>query len=386
LSHYVYPRKKFALWPWEKTVESLWVELYEREFVELDDVLHIQLWMKALAEIGYKFPGKNENYGNSGRKVNYSVGLPLATSRFDLPKNCLHIDEHPRKFFTSDLHDGTRLDSPTVLASLGQTFVVAGKKGNISPYPSVFRNTSGIVIGRKIPKTVAHYNDHTSKATNKSIAMTAVSVARDVTLSSVDAFYCSFPPAMCELWMGTNKSIVFLAAHRYNLGRCSVERWQLLNKRLLNLSKDSKNTIGGVGRYDYEYLRHYTGIGSARLISSFSGFYTTGHDYHPTKPEIPLLHLKFEKSRLMQQLEAWEGEFVFKSLYDLYFKYVLGDLVSHRAIVFEPYSVMSFKFTEFYSLNIPLFVPSAAYWRKAGGIGQDRTSTSEPYCKTDKGK
>lgn len=46
-----------------------------------------------------------------------------------------------------------------------------------------------------------------------------------------------------------------------------------------------------------------------------------------------------------------------------------------------PYSVMSYKLTEFYSMGIPLIVPSPRYFRSHGGMGDDRTSTSEPYCR-----
>jgi hypothetical protein len=52
-----------------------------------------------------------------------------------------------------------------------------------------------------------------------------------------------------------------------------------------------------------------------------------------------------------------------------------------------PYSVMSYKLTEFYALAIPLFVPSPRFYinhidpdSKTRGIGPDRASTSRYYC------
>lgn len=97
---------------------------------------------------------------------------------------------------------------------------------------------------------------------------------------------------------------------------------------------------------------------------------------------------------------------VLKNLYGLYPEYTLDDLISHPGregylvevthfsaipmvyfsrmplpgIVFKPYSVMCYKLTEFYSMGIPLFVPSPRYFRDNGGLGNDRTSTSKPYC------
>ena len=37
-------------------MEELWIELYQRGYIELDDVQAIQLWLEALVETGYQFP------------------------------------------------------------------------------------------------------------------------------------------------------------------------------------------------------------------------------------------------------------------------------------------------------------------------------------------
>ena len=37
-------------------------------------------------------------------------------------------------------------------------------------------------------------------------------------INQVDAFICEFPASMCQLWIPFNKTIIFLAAHRYNIG------------------------------------------------------------------------------------------------------------------------------------------------------------------------
>ena len=63
--------------------------------------------------------------------------------------------------------------------------------------------------------------------------------------------------------------------------------------------------------------------------------------------------------------------------------YKLEDLVSHPAIIFFPYSVMSYKNTEFYSLSVPMFVPSPKFFASKDGLGYDRTSTTNPYCSGD---
>jgi len=40
-----------------------------------------------------------------------------------------------------------------------------------------------------------------------------------------------------------------------------------------------------MSRYDAEYLRYYTGIDPV-LLTSFSGYYTKGYPYNPTKEEF----------------------------------------------------------------------------------------------------
>lgn len=41
-------------------MEELWVELYERQYIEVEDVHMVQLWLSALMENGYNFPAMKE--------------------------------------------------------------------------------------------------------------------------------------------------------------------------------------------------------------------------------------------------------------------------------------------------------------------------------------
>ena len=223
-------KMKSRVWTFEKTVENLWVELFERGFVEAEDVTNMQLWLIALSEVGYKFPqsGHGRSFKNTSKSnqtksstLNFVVGKSIAaTVSNERPKSCNNIEKYPRGFWTADMHDGTRLDTASVLASLGQNVVVAGTKGNSSP----FGFPNGIQIKDAISDSIKKYIYHSHPITNSSIKATAAYVAKKAEVfSSVNAFYCSFPAAMCELWLDTDKAILFLAAHRYNLGRCSVE-------------------------------------------------------------------------------------------------------------------------------------------------------------------
>ena len=62
-----------------------------------------------------------------------------------------------------------------------------------------------------------------------------------------------------------NKSIIFLPAHRYNLGRCSVKEWKKLDEDILKLSESS----GSVGSLvtGFSILSVLTGSFDAFLVN-----------------------------------------------------------------------------------------------------------------------
>ena len=132
-------------------------------------------------------------------------------------------------------------------------------------------------------------------------------------------------------------------------------------------------------------MRYYTGL-DAKLVPSYAGFYME-ETYKPSLKKyliftVPAGNKPFIKSvKEALQTVNIESDFV----YDVYKFYKTRDLVSHPAVISLPYSVMSFRFVELYSLGIPLFIPSLKFFANIGGLGHDRTSTSEPYCKKDPG-
>ena len=74
-------------------------------------------------------------------------------------------------------------------------------------------------------------------------------------------------------------------------------------------------------------------------------------------------------------------------VHEMYSYYSADELNKHPAVIVLPYSVMSYRITELYALNIPLFIPSLKFYRnfydptsKQFSIGWDRTSTKPPYC------
>ncbi len=112
-------------------LEELWIALYERQQY---DVELLQLWLQSLFDLGYRFPEVIE------------TAVPIPTFRkLNIPYRQYNKDTCSTTksitFWTSDLHDGSRIDMSSVLASLGHKVIVAGIKRNQTPYPLCFSHT-----------------------------------------------------------------------------------------------------------------------------------------------------------------------------------------------------------------------------------------------------
>ena len=354
-------------------VEELWVALYERQYIEHADVLLLQWWLQALIDVGYKFPELVKNPSSWSSQIHYPGVVAKEVDKKDVPSD---VCKNTRlTFWMSDLQDGT--DIPSALVSMGHNIILAGHKQASSPYPSVFHRKGFSVYQRLSDVISKHYIiTHNTPMTEKMVRDNFEFYKTDLQIASTDAFICMFPASMCEMWMPFNKTIVYLPAHRYNLGRCSKEEWDRLNEHLTALvSMDNpKHVLGVKSFYDKEYLQHYTGMNPLPLYS-FSGFYTFNNIYAPTKKEI--LAFGIWDDRLST------SKFQIQDVHNIYKSYLLSDLVNHRAIVFLPYSVTSNTLTELYSLCIPLFMPSMSFIRNVRRtITDDRSSVSELYCKS----
>ena len=353
--------------------EELWVALYERQYIELDDVELVQLWLQSLIDIGYNFPELTEY-----------APLPLHYPTPSLPKRKQTKKCSTNKtltFMTADLHDGPRVDTSTVLATLGHNVIVSGLKSNHTPHPQVFK-WKRINVYDHFSKTVRAYYNSRTPLTEEMIKSNFEFYKNDDVIASIDAFYCSYPAVYCELWMPLNKTIVFLPVHRYNLGRCTKEEWDRLDVHLKMMvsMKSPKHIIGAGSVYDQEYMRHYTGLDPLPLYS-YSAFYTANNPYNPIRDEI--IFVSRMEGGLANKLVAKIKKFKIVDVYKLYSHYQLSDLVHHRAIIYFPYSVMSFKLIEFYSLCVPLFMPSPRFFRNIHAFGADRTTITHGCGSSD---
>ena len=58
MENYINKTDENYLEDFPSSIKRLWIDLYENGFVEIDDVNSVILWLKALSDVGYKFPGK----------------------------------------------------------------------------------------------------------------------------------------------------------------------------------------------------------------------------------------------------------------------------------------------------------------------------------------
>ena len=301
----------------------------------------------------------------------------LTWHKNDLPSEaCENIDVS--KIWIPEIHDGPRADFPSTLAYLGQRAILAGHKFFKSPYKEAIQLAT---VMTKLSDTIKS-EDEFKDLNDESIQENYVYYKNDADFKDVDFVICSFYPSLCEAFIPLNKTIIFNPAHRYNLARCSRERWTKLNENLYALRDKSKLIVSSMGRYDAEYLFHFTGLFGYRLYA-YGGFYARNVSYNPIQKEIlvgptnnlvPLVAQYITDLNEMSQKQSLD--FKFSHIRDLYPKYTLQNLANHRAIVLFPYAVMTYSIIDFYIAKIPLFVPSSKLWK---GI-TDRSIRSAPYC------
>ena len=214
-------------------MESLWIELYERGYIELDDVMNVQKWLKALCDIGYKFPSLNDEYQNI-ESQHYSdskftnptfVETSYQQSKDGLktrsPFECAPMNV---TYGFADLHRGTKALIASSISHANQNIVILKDR-----WPGMGSNTDWYPEIMKMPGVSTYYSiEQQSKTLRnyprpwKPFPLTSEMIKEnynfykdDKTVNGIDAFICTFPASMCEMWMSFKKAkIVYMAAHR----------------------------------------------------------------------------------------------------------------------------------------------------------------------------
>ena len=116
-------------------------------------------------------------------------------------------------------------------------------------YPKVFQNQL-VKDNPRVSPVLSAYYQHKTQIQPTWPSENFQFYKDDPLVKSVDAFLCGFPPSRCQVWREFNKSTIFIAAHRYNLGRCSIQEWTDLNGYLKDMSPSKGDFIGALSKYD----------------------------------------------------------------------------------------------------------------------------------------
>jgi hypothetical protein len=190
-----------------------------------------------------------------------------------LSQQALQSPPPRRVFWTSDLHDGTRCDiATTLVGGLGQTLVNGGHKRGRSIYAECLQGVE--VPSRALAPLIDAKQSHSDYISESDVASFFEYYKTDRDVARTDAFVCAFPLSFCEAFLPFNRTIIYLAAHRYVLGRCHSEaQWLRLNKHLIEAAEFG-HVVAAMGRFDAEYINYFTGLNP--VVLSTNSFWYAG--------------------------------------------------------------------------------------------------------------
>ena len=289
-----------------------------------------------------------------------------------------------RTVWIPDLHDGPRVDLTTTLVFLGQNPILAGHKLYSSPYADSLKLSK---ISNQLSKYIHKDKSiHPSNLDDSDVKENFNFYKQSSDFNPVDLVICSFPASFCEAFIPLNKTIVFNPAHRYNMKKCSQQKWLKLHENYEKLNKKNKIIISAMSRYDLEYHTHFVDIKPFYRLYAYGGFYARNVEFNPIRDEIlvgPSNGMGSGGEQILSLLRKTSSEFKFKKIREIYSRYSLNQLASHKAIILFPYAVMSYSIIDFYISNIPIFVPSIDLMNKYK-MASDRTINSSLYCLKNK--
>jgi hypothetical protein len=281
------------------------------------------------------------------------------------------------------LHDGTRCDPATTLTvGLGQDVILGGHKDRRAMHP-------GCLAGVRWPRRgyselIRSHESHNHYISEGEVRANFEYYKDDPDIAEVDAFYCSFPMSYCEAWLPFNKTLIYLAGHRFSLARCNEPQVTRLIRHLQEAEAHG-HIVASATAYDAAYINYFTGL--RPLVLRWSVLFYASWRMFPPPPrasmrqEILVGPLQRDDVLFGGEIaRACGGRFAFATARQLYGRFELQHLAQHRAAVLFPYVAHnSFGIAEIYALGIPVFVPSPEFLQQLGIIN-DRLMTSPDYC------
>ncbi|CAM4838225.1 unnamed protein product [Rotaria magnacalcarata] len=291
-------------------------------------------------------------------------------------------------FWVINLHDGCRIDTTTLLQGLDQTVIIADHVQRKNPYLTEFTRPRILFARDKGPLAPFMYShtSYTVPLSENDIRNFFNYYKKDSVMMNVNAFYCSFPSSLCEVYMPLNRTIIWLPAHRFTLARCSrpeIDQLILHMQQSVRSEQQPKHFVAAGGRYDQEYIKYYTGLDAILLPTNSLWYAFNVTRFTQARTEILVGPLQTHNHPLMIDMKnaatALNSSFQFASAKILYGHYHLQQIADHRAVVLLPYAVLSYGITELYALGIPMFVPTIDFIVELNLV-IDRTLIDKFYC------
>ena len=196
-------------------------------------------------------------------------------------------------------------------------------------------------------------------------------------IKQADLIQCSFPPLLfyaIKMLMNTynlDKPIILNMGHRFNIWVKGQAVNELLKTEIIALHKDSRNIVGALHEYDYQYAKHYLGINVQKTY--LHAFHIPLKKHLPTKKNTILLGpaharnlygLSKSVADFNEEYRAWcrhrgiVPQYNFDYIKAIHPEYEIDQLRQYAGVVIFPYSAYSISMIELYELNLPFFAPS----------------------------
>lgn len=294
-------------------------------------------------------------------------------------------------FYSPDIHDGTRRDLAMSLYRMNQSIVFSSKKCSLPKYSIVhfLENKVDDIIELVYPSVlIAGENtcgNTTCGAFEEKSAINAYYTMSQMPLSSsIEVVICLFGPSECLNYIATNKTIIFMPAHRFLLGLCRDDQIQTSMYWLFK-SKMPQIHVIPLGEYDREYINYFSGQKVPFMYPS--SFY----EYQP-----PQIRRNLFKEILVAPFNTVADSYC-KTLnynsqsrnYSLAFttirhkikgEFSFNDLNRFPAVVVFPYAVLSYYLSDIIASAIPMIVPSRTYISRHYELLTDYRIQDNYYC------
>lgn len=241
------------------------------------------------------------------------------------------------KIFNLDCHISVIADLKQIFENIGHEVT----SWSVSGHNWVFNRE---------PSKVDIVNQHTWMSLSKEMCDSFYERYKDE-LSEYDAFLCTYPPAFSMIYEKFNKPIILQIPIRYEVPfHNNGTKWNMFNEYLRNGIDDGMIIPVANSEYDKKYFEFFVNR-PCDLIPNIC-------EYTNTKWN-PIIDKFLYYSRLPINLD--NSLIINKSSLG---RYEWSDIAKYKGIVMIPYNCSTMSIFEYYTANIPLFVPSKDFMKQ----------------------